>query len=145
MKPSNIKTPGVYLNEINAFPNAVVPVATAVPAFIGYTPQAEYEGKSYLNIPTKITSFAEFLAIFCFPNPAPPADPAKQYQPQYYLEEEKTEPKKGNYILIENKYYSIVPDPSTIYYLYNSIRLFYQNGGGDAYIVSVGTYGSASG
>jgi len=38
-----------------------------------------------------------------------------------------------------------VPDPNTIYYLYNSIRLFYQNGGGDAYIVSVGSYGAPSG
>ena len=36
---------------------------------------------------------------------------------------------------------SILPDPSTIYYLYNSIRLFYENGGGDAYIVSIGSYG----
>ncbi|WP_186756226.1 phage tail sheath family protein [Echinicola salinicaeni] len=145
MKPSNIKTPGVYLNEINAFPNAIVPVATEVPAFIGYTPQAEYEGKSYFNKPTKITSFAEFESIFCYPKPAPPADPAKQYEPQYYLVEEKSQPGKGDYLLIEGKYYSIVPDPSTIYYLYNSIRLFYENGGGEAYIVSVGTYGSASG
>lgn len=32
-----------------------------------------------------------------------------------------------------------------MYYLYNSIRLFYENGGGDAYIVSVGTYGKPSG
>jgi phage tail sheath protein FI len=32
-----IKTPGVYIKEINAFPNSVVEVATAVPAFIGYT------------------------------------------------------------------------------------------------------------
>ncbi|MEZ4873959.1 MAG: hypothetical protein R2793_00505 [Flavobacteriaceae bacterium] len=40
-------------------------------------------------------------------------------------------------------YYSIVPDPNTIYYMYNSIRLFYENGGGDAYIISVGTYGAS--
>jgi len=38
MKLSNIKAPGVYINEVSAFGNAVVPVATAVPAFIGYTP-----------------------------------------------------------------------------------------------------------
>ena len=28
MIPSNIKTPGVYINEINGFPNSVVPIAT---------------------------------------------------------------------------------------------------------------------
>ena len=64
MNESTIKSPGVHINETNAFPNAVVPVATAVPAFIGYTPQAVYEGKSYTNIPTKVTSFEEFKAIY---------------------------------------------------------------------------------
>ena len=32
-----MKTPGVYIVEKSAFPNSVVEVATAVPAFIGYT------------------------------------------------------------------------------------------------------------
>ena len=125
MNISNIKTPGVYINELDAFGNSVVPVATAVPAFIGYTPQATYEGKSYTNVPTKITSFADFQAIFCFPDPPAPADPAKQYDPQYYLVKENSKPEKGDYLMIADDYYAIVPDPATIYYLYNSIRLFY--------------------
>ncbi|QMV15973.1 phage tail sheath family protein [Vibrio spartinae] len=145
MITSNIKTPGVYIDEVNAFPNSVVPVATAVPAFIGYTPTAEYQGKSYYNRPQKITSFAEFQAIYMKPNPAPPADPSSQYSPEYYLVEQKEQPAKGDYLMISGSYYSIVPDPNTIYYLYNSIRLFFQNGGGDCYIVSVGTYGQPSG
>ncbi|MFM9987754.1 phage tail sheath family protein [Flavobacterium sp.] len=144
MIESNIKSPGVYIDELNAFSNSVVPVATAVPAFIGYTPTAVYEGKSYTNVAQKITSFAEFQAIYCFPDPAPPASPAKQYTPEYYLTKQKSQPTKGDYILIDSDYYSIVPDPNTIYYLYNSIRLFYENGGGDAYIVSVGCYGPHS-
>jgi hypothetical protein len=145
MNLSTIKSPGVYINEINGFGNSVVPVATAVPAFIGYTPQAMYEGKSYTNVPTKITSFTDFQAIFMLPNPAAPADPAKQYRPQYYLVAEKNQPEKGDYVLIDGTFYSIVPDANTIYYLYNSIRLFYENGGGEAYIVSTGSYGPASG
>lgn len=144
MNVSTIATPGVYINELNAFPNSVVPVATAVPAFIGYTPTAVYEGKSYLNKPTKITSFADFQAIFCYANPAPPAPPAKQYSPEYYLVAQKAQPAKGDYVVIDGTFYSIVPDPNTIYYLYNSIRLFYENGGADAYIVSVGSYGAPS-
>lgn len=144
MNDITIKTPGVYINETNAFPNSLVSVATAVPAFIGYTPQALYEGKSYTNVPQKITSFAEFKAIFCFPDPTPPASPAKQYHPEYYLVKEKSKPEKGVYMMIGSAYYSIVPDPNTIYYLYNSIKIFYENGGGDAYIVSVGTYGAPS-
>ena len=144
LKPTIIKTPGVYIDELNGFPNAVVPVATAVPAFIGYTPQASYQGKSYLNVPVKITSFADFQAFFCYPDPPVPADPAKQYNPQYYLVQQKAQPIAGDYMLINGVYYSIVPDPATIYYLYNSIKLFFDNGGANAYIVSVGTYGPPS-
>ncbi|AYL99031.1 phage tail sheath family protein [Mucilaginibacter celer] len=145
MLETNIKSPGVYINELNAFANSVVPVATAVPAFIGYTPQAAYEGRSYTNVAQKITSFAEFQAIYCIPDPPAPAPPTKQYAPQYYLVQQKAQPTDPNYMVINGAYYSIVPDPNTIYHLYNSIQLFYQNGGGDAYIVSVGGYGAQSG
>lgn len=144
MNELTIKSPGVYINEVNAFPNSVVPVPTAVPAFIGYTPQASYEGKSYFNKPTLITSMADFETIFCYPNPAPPAAPARQYSPEYYLVQQKSKPEKGEYLVIGNNYYSIVPDPYTIYYMYNSVRMFYENGGGNCYIVSVGTYGPPS-
>lgn len=145
MSIQNLQTPGVYINELNAFPNSVVGVATAVPAFIGYTPQATYQGKSYLNIPVKINSFSDFQAFFCYPDPLSPAPSAKQYSPKYYLVKQDKKPENGTTMLIGNDYYAIVPDSSTIYYLYNSIRLFYENGGGDAYIVSVGTYGKPSG
>lgn len=144
MNQLNIKSPGVYINEQNAFSNSIVPVATAVPAFIGYTPQALYEGKSYQNVVQRITSFAEFQAIYCLPDPPLPAPASKQYSPEYYLVKQKNKPDKGDYMLIEGAYHSIVPDPNTIYYLYNSVRLFYENGGGNAYIVSVGSYGAPS-
>lgn len=144
MPLSNINSPGVYIDEINAFPNSIVPVATAVPAFIGYTPQASYEGKSYLNKAQKITSFNEFKAIYCLPDPPAPTSPSQQYSPQYYFEKVSEQPENAEYIIIGNDYYVIVPDPNSIYYLYNSVKLFYENGGGEAYIVSVGTYGSES-
>ncbi|RFZ92739.1 phage tail sheath family protein [Mucilaginibacter conchicola] len=138
-------TPGVYITETNAFGNSVVPVATAVPAFIGYTAQAAYEGRSYTNVAQKITSFAEFEALYCLPDPPAPANPAKQYSPQYYLVPQKSQPTTSNYLVLDGAYYLYVPDPNSIYYLYNSVQLFYQNGGGDAYIVSVGGYGPLSG
>ena len=144
MNLSTIQTPGVYIQELNAFPNSVVAVATAVPAFIGYTPQASYEGKSHKNVPVRITSFADFQAFFCLPDPPLPASPAKQYSPEYYLVQQKSQPTKGDYMLISGSYFSLVPDPNTIYYLYNSVKLFYENGGRAAYIVSVGTCGPPS-
>ncbi len=142
---ASFSTPGVYINEINAFPDSVVPVATAVPAFIGYTPRADHEGESYFNKPVKITSFAEFQAYFMLPSPPAPADAARQYAPQYYLVPQDKEPGIGAYLAIDGTFYSVLPDPNTIYYLYNSIRLFFLNGGVDAWVVSVGKYAAASG
>ncbi|HWB28270.1 MAG TPA: phage tail sheath C-terminal domain-containing protein [Chitinophagaceae bacterium] len=144
MNKASLQTPGVYITEQNAFGGSVVQVATAVPAFIGYTPKAAYGGKSYTNLPQKISSFAEFQAIYCLED-ATGLIAVKQYFPQYYLVPQAAKPESGNYVLINNVYYLILPDPNTCYYLYNSIRLFYENGGGDAYIVSVGGYGQPSG
>lgn len=135
------QTPGVYIDEINALPNSVVQVATAVPAFIGYTPRASYEGKSYLNKSVQITSFEDFKAFFLNPDPPEPVAPAIQYHPEYYVVQQKKKPEKGVSYEINGDIYTIEPDPGTIYYLYNSVRMFYENGGGTAYIVSVGTYG----
>ncbi|QRM88190.1 phage tail sheath family protein [Lacinutrix sp. WUR7] len=141
---AKLKTPGVYIQEVNAFPNSVVPVPTAVPAFVGYTPQAYLDGKTYFNVPTKIKSFAEFQAIFCYPETPTLATPKKQYHPEYYLVKQQQEPEIGSYMKIAGDFYAILPDANTIYYMYNSVRLFYENGGSDAYIVSVGSYGSPS-
>jgi hypothetical protein len=68
----------------------------------------------------------------------------QQYSPQYYLTETDN-PDGVDSINLNEKDYAILPDPNTIYYLYNSIKLFYDNGGGNAFIVSVGGYGAASG
>lgn len=59
-----MKTPGVYIVEKSAFPNSVVPVATAVPAFIGHTQIAMNGTKSLLNIPFRITSMLEYNKYF---------------------------------------------------------------------------------
>lgn len=145
MLKNNIKTPGVYINELNGFPNSVVPVATAIPAFIGYTPKASYEGKSYSFKPVKITSFQDFQAYFMLQRNSDAINPPKQYAPSYYLTKQKEEPVKGGYMELNGAIYTLDPDPNTVYYLYNSVRSFYENGGGDAYIVSVGGYGVAKG
>lgn len=60
----DMKTPGVYIVEKSAFPNSIVEVATAVPAFIGYTEKAENSDTSLLNKPWRITSIAEFHAYY---------------------------------------------------------------------------------
>jgi phage tail sheath protein FI len=119
-----MKTPGVYIVEKNAFPNSVVEVATAVPAFIGYTEKAVNGNNSLLNQPWRITSMAEFRTYF---GNAP--------LPQFAIEE--GEP-AANSLLFNGKYYTVKrQDAFTLYY---NMLLFYANGGGPCYIVSVGDY-----
>ena len=61
---AQIKTPGVYIIEQNTFSNSVVAVATAVPAFIGYTEMAAYEGKLFSNRAIQINSLADYEMMF---------------------------------------------------------------------------------
>ncbi|MBW8686806.1 phage tail sheath family protein [Chitinophaga rhizophila] len=126
---STLMTPGVYIEEKNAFPSSAVAVETAVPVFIGYTHKAERFGKSLLHKPTRVTSFAEFVELFGagFRSKFSIADPAAEY--------------KGETFIINGVQKAVEIKEKNTFYLYNSIRLFYANGGSNCYIVSVGTYG----
>lgn len=117
------KTPGVYINEINAFPNSVVEVPTAVPAFIGYTEKAQ-RGQTDLTLkPTRISSFSEFAMYFG----GPPA-PQYTYAPK---------PKPGEP--------SLQPVATSRFLLYYGMKFFFNNGGGPCWIVSIGGYTDDSG
>lgn len=134
-----LKYPGVYINEENAFPNSVVPVATAVPAFIGYTLGAELEGEFCLNKAIKISSLHDFLNFFGALNAAGAVAPDRAQYTPVYTPVISTD--GAGEVSIAGKDYDLRPDPGTIYYLYNSLRLFYLNGGADCYVVSVGLIG----
>lgn len=142
--PPSLATPGVFINEINAFPNSVVPVATAIPAFVGYTARASYDGKSYTGIPVRLESFQDYIAYFARIDEQRAALPERdQYTPLY-----QPVPIKDRtlaHLTLGDKPHRIVPDPGTVYYLHNSIKLFYANGGGTCYVVSVGSYGPPTG
>jgi phage tail sheath protein FI len=119
-----MKTPGVYIVEKSAFPNSVVEVATAVPAFIGYTEKALNGNKSLLNKPWRITSMAEFRSYF---GDAP--------KPKFAIDEGEA---SENTIAFNGKHYAVKrQDHFTLYY---NMLLFYANGGGPCYVVSVGDY-----
>lgn len=112
MNVSSIKTPGVYINEIDAFPRSVAQVATAIPAFVGYTEKGPTE-------PTKIVSMLEYEQLFGgAPTPA-----------TIIIELDSDNLPTDNTVAEESAYN-----------LYNSLQLFYANGGGECYIVSVGNY-----
>ncbi len=114
---TKLATPGVYLEENSVFGNTVVEVPTSVPAFVGYTQKASKNDKSVLNIPTRISSFAEYQKIF-----------GGSCKTKYELN------------VGDNGSFSTKVDKSSKYMMYDSLRLFYSNGGGVCYIVSVGDY-----
>src|SRR3954466_3505362 len=115
---SAIKTPGVYVNEIPSFPPSIAQVATAVPAFIGYTQTAHKLQDGDLNlVPTKIRSLVEYNLYFGF-GPDPGITEVD--------------------IDANNVVTKVVRE--TTYYLYDSIRMFFLNGGSVCYICSIGFY-----
>lgn len=113
----------------SAFPNSVVEVATAVPAFIGYTSKADNGGKSLANQPWRITSMAEFVDHFGG-GPAP----TFSFAP--------TAGDGASELHFEGTGYSLKQTEGR-FLLFYSMRLFFLNGGGPCYVVSVGNYGNA--
>ena len=139
-----VQTPNVYINEDNAFPNSVAAVATAIPVFIGYTRRADHEGRSYYHQTVEIHSLNDFLTFFGAMSTGPipgPAPDLEQYAPIYHVVSSR-----GNGDLsVGGRPMDLLPDPGTVYHLYNSIRLFYENGGGTAFVVSVGPMSAGTG
>ncbi|MGK0290127.1 MAG: phage tail sheath protein FI [bacterium] len=142
-----MKTPGVYIVEKDAFPGSVVEVATAVPAFIGYTEKAVIRGKSLLNKPVRLTSLAEYMelfgsapqATFSFGETAGSSTSENNEEGEGGEEAGTGEATSIPTISIRGKGYDIDPKEKN-YNFFNSIRLFFENGGGPCYIVSVGDY-----
>jgi len=134
------KTPGVYISEPDSFPPAIVGVATAVPAFIGYTSKAKDKGKDLNLVPTKISSMADYVAKF-----------GPGFQESYYLLPVGKKPKDSDHVIISNftlfegaDAFQLVESGDVNFNLYSSIDLFYGNGGGEAWIVSCGTFDSGA-
>lgn len=106
--PTNYRTPGVYVEEKSTLAPSVASVATAVPAFIGYTGKApRNEQNPNALIPTRITNLLEYEQLFG----------------------------KGAKLSVENEKLK-----NSEFVLYDSVRLYYDNGGGVCYVVSVGEY-----
>jgi len=112
------RTPDVYIEEISVFPPSVAEVETAIPAFVGYTANTTLiSAGDLLNVPRRIKSLLEFEAYY-------------GKGPSYTVTAGNID-EAGNFLSA---------DISNSYFMYDSLRLFYDNGGGDCYIVSVGAY-----
>ena len=106
--------PGVYVEELRTFPPSVAGVATAIPAFIGYT---QFATQGFFK-PLRITSLLEYEEFF-----------------GTYDSNDLT----ISVTLDEN----LAVESASIYtafHLYHSLQLYFANGGGPCYIVSIGSY-----
>jgi len=116
-----LATPGVYIEENSAFASSVVPVGTAIPVFLGYTQKAARGTKSLSNVPTRISSFAEFEQFF-------------GGAPKVKFEISADASNVNGY--------KLSVDASTRFLLHSAVKFFYSNGGADCYVLSVGDYNS---
>jgi phage tail sheath protein FI len=156
----NRKTPGVYVTEIPAFGNSIVGVDTAVPVFIGYTQFAAdpVTGKPLYNTPVEISSMTDFTQIFGYsapakftvalaPNDSPPlsgpssatsgpAGQAPSFNAMYTYD--FNPPASEGFVLKS----SSLPNEPNQFNLYWTMQAFFANGGGQCFVVSVGSYWS---
>ena len=114
------KTPGVYREEVSLFPPSVAAVETAIPAFVGHTEKAIDRTGNLAFKAVEIDSIAEFREKF---GTGPEVSvESVQLQLDFSVSDVKLK---------------------SDYYLYDSLRLFYDNGGGKCFIVSIGDFEEA--
>jgi hypothetical protein len=116
---TTLATPGVYIEEKSSFGSSVVPIQTAVPAFVGYTAKASRGTKSLVNKPTRVSSFGQYLEMF--------GGPAST---KFSISADESSDLGFNLSFVDG----------TRFLMYDSIRLFYANGGADCFVVSIGNY-----
>lgn len=122
-----LKTPGVYVEEIPKLPPSIAQVDTAIPAFIGYTEKAKKKKDDDLIMePIEIKSFVEYENYF---------GGAEQ---ETSIGITVINPDQPNEEVVVSE--PSTPSPFKMYY---QLQMYFANGGGSCFIVSVGTYASA--
>lgn len=126
---SNYATPGVYIKEISTLPASIAAVETAIPAFIGHT---DIAGPSNVlrGVPTRVTSMLEYESLFGTAN----AETITVTISDTYTGENNQPAKQVARSI------SIAPITQSSYEMYYALRLFFDNGGGPCYIVSVNDF-----
>jgi phage tail sheath protein FI len=118
---AGLKTPGVYVREVSIFPPSIAQVPTAIPAFIGYTEKAEKLNKETLREkPWRISSMKEYTQFF---GGSPKLNIAR--------------------VDVGGEFQLIKTDINQDYLLYDCLQLYFANGGGDCYVVSIGDFETA--
>lgn len=127
------KTPGVYIKEKNAFGNSIVEAETAIPVFIGLTEKAQDGTTPLLNKPVRVSSIMEYEKYF-----------GGASTPKFILSvvnEDMADTDTTLYVHDKQSETRLKAALANNYCtLYNHMTLFFANGGGACYIVSMGNY-----
>jgi uncharacterized protein len=146
--------PGVYTPASSTTPMVIAEVATAVPAFIGYTEKAEARGRSLQLRPWRIDSMAAFHAAFgagpvgrevrfaLDAAPPPPADAAAAKAAAERLAATPLAGRDAVELRLGAARY-VLTQTHGLYLLHAALALFFLNGGGACFVVSVGGYAQA--
>jgi phage tail sheath protein FI len=118
-------TPGIYVEEISTLPPSVAEIATAIPAFIGYT--EKHAGDQPMI--KEIRSLRDYEESF---GQAPSA-PWK-----IIVTETKTEANQFTYEIHGSDGNTIPIFSKPTFLLWYAIDLYFRNGGGRCFVVSVG-------
>ena len=126
------KTPGVYVEEISMFPPSVAQVETAIPAFIGYTEIAKkVQDDDLRKVPTRITSLLEYKQYFG----------GADNEENIVVNIDDVYDTAGN---LTRKIEVPMPGTKSPYLMYYALQMYFANGGGPCYIISVGDYTSGT-
>ena len=121
------KTPGVYVEEIPKLPPSIAAVETAIPVFIGYTEKAmRREEDDLRDTSHRITSLFDYVRFY--------GEAKKETGIRVTITQSNPRQPAVLNGKIENASY---------YKMYYALQAFYANGGGPAYIISIGDYSAA--
>ena len=131
---STLKTPGVYIDEVSLLPPAVAGVETGIPAFIGYT-EKSLATATAAQTPTRISNLREYEEAF---GKAQPEDDGLVLEIIDYTDD-------NNKVVRTEMPIPVMTEASrSKHNMYYGVSLYFANGGGPCYIISIGTY-SANG
>lgn len=135
---ADYRTPGVYIEEVPSLPPSVVPVETAVPAFIGYTEKNTHEGENFQNVPVKIKGFLDFQEIFGNPEKGKGAlRIGTKNTITIDINPDDTVGTNASFLDLNEA-------DEAKYLMYYALKMYFINGGGPCYIVSVGEYSESN-
>jgi len=106
-----MNTPGIYIQEKSSLGNSVSGISTAVPVFIGFTQKEVSE-------PQQISSMLAFTTLF-----------GAGYEPTFEVSLAGQDHDHVTQVV-----------PSFRFFLFDALRLYFNNGGGPCYVISAGTY-----